>query len=136
MFDGSRSATASGSSGKGNYYCYHYAESPAQVEASEIDRRKSCLLTLAAEEDVLCSRGRRGHTVEAQSGSVATHSGNAKGNVGVQIHSQFLRALHDVFAVDTTRESLVFKLLSHTLQVYVEDGFSRFDERNGSQKTG
>jgi hypothetical protein len=79
------------------------------------------LLTPAADGDGLCSRGRRGHTIETQRGSVATQSGNAKGNVIVQIHTQFLRALNDVFAVDTTRESLVFKLLSHTLKVYVED---------------
>ncbi len=81
-------------------------------------------------------RGRCGRAIEAQHGSVTAQSCDAKINVGIQIHIQFLRALEDVFAVHATRESLVFKLLAHTLHIYVEDRFRRFDERNSGQKTG
>src|ERR1700722_16162 len=102
---------------------------------SERDHFRVSFWTAASNGEKLCARGRSGRSVQAQRDSVAAECCDAEGYVGVEIHTQFLRALDDVFTMYTTRESLVFKLLSHTLNVYVEDRFGWLDERNSGQKT-
>jgi hypothetical protein len=52
---------------------------------------------------------------------VTAHGGNAEADMGVQIEAQFLRSLKDVFAVHTTRESLIFHLLTDTGDIHIED---------------
>ncbi len=56
--------------------------------------------------------------------------------MGVEFKPQFLRSLDDVLAMDTARKCLIFHLLTHTRDVYIEDRSGRFHERDCGQKTG
>jgi hypothetical protein len=87
-------------------------------------------------EENLRQRGRSGYSTEAQRVRVATHGGDAKADVGIQIEAQFLRPLDDVLAVHSACESLIFHLLTDTWDIYIEDRFGGFHERYGGQKTG
>src|ERR1700744_184690 len=75
-------------------------------------------------------RSGRGYAGEAERLSVAAHGGDAEADVSIHIEAQFLCPLQYVFAMDTACESLIFHLLTHALNIHVEDGPGRFYQRD------